>query len=726
MAVNFANLFTRKSTPADDRSSEARHPPFAEQTRRRTSGAAEESRDGAYGPDQAVRPPGFRRDRVDPDDAAVETLREGRRRLRPLGGDCIVGLFYLPELDPPDGDPPDGELPDSDRTSGDRARSDVPRAAPTSAGQRALLDQVIALVGARHRRRGATVGRGGPGEVIVVRPARAGRSAEGALDQIVRTIAGHEFAVEGRRLRVTPAPGYVQVDEAADDAMVIRRARLAAQHAARQLDLVPVGYHPAMEARAGRLRRPLRDRLRPGEGLQILLSTALCVGVPFLVYSALFAHGIDPTAVVFGFLVVALVGTALTIYLEQLAALEAERCPAAPAAPFPPASAVIAAYLPNESATIVETVRAFLRLDYPGPLRVILAYNTPRRLPVEDVLHRIAAADPRLLLVHVADSTSKAQNVNAAVPLVTGEFVGIFDADHHPAPDSFERAWRWLSNGAAVVQGHCVIRNGSDSRVSRTVAVEFESIYAVSHPGRARMHGFGIFGGSNGYWRTDLLHQIRMRGSMLTEDIDASLRTVLRGGRIVSDPELVSYELAPTTVPALWRQRMRWAQGWYQASRRHLHRALGSGDLNARQKVGLFWLLGWREIYPWLSLQIYPLIVFSLLHPKAGQGFRLNISLYVVAAFFSTLVGPIQAVFAFALADPSIRRHPGWFVRFAMANIVYSEFKNVIARLAPIKELLRDREWHVTPRTEAAPHGAGEGAGFPYADEAERYAQAPS
>jgi cellulose synthase/poly-beta-1,6-N-acetylglucosamine synthase-like glycosyltransferase len=212
------------------------------------------------------------------------------------------------------------------------------------------------------------------------------------------------------------------------------------------------------------------------------------------------------------------------------------------------------------------------------------------------------------------------------------------------------------------------------------------------------MHGFGIFGGSNGYWRTDLLHQTRMRGSMLTEDIDASLRTVIAGGRIVSDPGLVSYELAPTTLPALWRQRMRWAQGWSQVSRRHLWKAVGSPALTIRQKLGLAWLLGWREVYPWLSPQIYPLILFGLLHPVPGDGFRLNVSLYLLAALFSTMVSPTQALFAYALADPTIRRRRRWFGEFCLVNIVYSEFKNVIARLAPVKELLREHDWHVTPR----------------------------
>ncbi|CAM5304100.1 hypothetical protein SANTM175S_09801 [Streptomyces antimycoticus] len=87
-----------------------------------------------------------------------------------------------------------------------------------------------------------------------------------------------------------------------------------------------------------------------------------------------------------------------------------------------------------------------------------------------------------------------------------GEFVGIFDADHHPVPDAFQHAWHWLSGGYDVVQGlDCVIRNGESSWVSKLVGVEFEAIYAVSHPGRTRLYTFGVFGGSNGFWRTDLL-----------------------------------------------------------------------------------------------------------------------------------------------------------------------------------------------------------------------------
>jgi len=419
---------------------------------------------------------------------------------------------------------------------------------------------------------------------------------------------------------------------------------------------------------------------------------------------ALDSVGIDVTRPVYYVVVAALLLTGVLIWVEGFQALDPERPPEDAALPFPPASAVIAAYLPNEAATIVETVEAFLRLEYPGPLQIVLAYNTPRPMPVESALSEIARRDRRFIPYRVEESTSKAQNVNAALGQVTGEFVGVFDADHHPAPDAFHRAWRWLASGYDVVQGHCVVRNGDASWVSRTVAVEFESIYAVSHPGRTRLHRFGIFGGSNGYWRTDLLRKVRMHGFMLTEDIDSSLRVIEAGGKIASDPALVSRELAPTTLPALWNQRMRWAQGWFQVSRKHLRLGWGAPSLTRRQKLGFTLLLGWRELYPWLSLQILPLVCFFAW--KAGGVTHLNllIPLFFLTTAFTLSVGPGQTYFAHRLAVPEIRRRGAWFLAYlVVSSVFYTEWKNVISRVAQIKELTGDRQWKVTPRTTLSP-----------------------
>jgi DNA-binding response OmpR family regulator/cellulose synthase/poly-beta-1,6-N-acetylglucosamine synthase-like glycosyltransferase len=546
------------------------------------------------------------------------------------------------------------------------------------------------------------------GSFALLLPESDGAGVERRLQRLTESIATARPTVGGERVSITPVVGFASLEEGADGEQALQWAGLALQHAATHLDLRPVAYVPQMlpayvELTAGqpaRAPRPLLERLRTP--LQIAVTVLVGMVVPYALYLLAHRAGVDVVSVAYVVVVVSLLVTGAAIWVEGLLALDPVQPPPAPpeldeTAQYPPATALVAAYLPNEAATVVETVEAFLRVDYPGDYQVVLAYNTPVDLPVEAVLARIADRDPRLVLVRVPGSSSKAQNVNAAMAVVTGEFTGVFDADHHPEPDSFRRAWRWIADGYDVVQGHPVVRNGDASWVARTVAVEFEMIYGVSHPGRARLHGFGIFGGSNGYWRTELLRQTRFRGSMMTEDIDSALRVVEAGHRIGSDPYLITRELAPTTLSQLWDQRMRWAQGWFQVSLGHLRAGLRSRTLTTQQKLGFLFLLGWREVYPWLSLQMFPVVAFYL---TVGEDLDWFVPVFVLTTLFTTSVGPSQTLFAYRQADPEIRKHRRWFLAYlVVATVFYTEWKNVIGRVAQVKQLMRETSWKVTPRT---------------------------
>ncbi|MDP9466052.1 MAG: glycosyltransferase [Actinomycetota bacterium] len=546
------------------------------------------------------------------------------------------------------------------------------------------------------------------GAFALLLPESDSAGVERRLQRLAESIATARPLVGGEHISITPVVGFTSLEEGADGQQALEWAGLAMQHAATHLDLRPVAYAPEMlpayaELAAAQPAGALHLRLeRLRLPLQIAVTVVLGMVVPYALYLLADHAGFDVVSVAYVVVVASLLVTGVAIWVEGLLALDPVQPPPSPqeldgTAEYPAATALVAAYLPNEAATVVETVEAFLRVDYPGDLQVVLAYNTPVDLPVEAVLARIAERDPRLVLVRVPRSTSKAQNVNTAMAVVTGEMTGVFDADHHPEPDSFRRAWRWLADGYDIVQGHPVIRNGDASWVARMVAVEFEMIYGVSHPGRAKLHGFGIFGGSNGYWRTELLRQTRFRGSMMTEDIDSALRVVEAGYRIGSDPFLITRELAPTTLSQLWNQRMRWAQGWFQVSLGHLRAGLSSRTLTPQQKFGFLFLLGWREVYPWLSLQMFPIVAFYL---TAGKDLNWFVPVFVLTTLFTITVGPSQTLFAYRQADPEIRKHRRWFLaHLVLATCFYTEWKNVIGRVAQVKQVIRESSWKVTPRT---------------------------
>ncbi|KAL1598666.1 hypothetical protein SLS60_007806 [Paraconiothyrium brasiliense] len=282
---------------------------------------------------------------------------------------------------------------------------------------------------------------------------------------------------------------------------------------------------------------------------------------------------------------------------------------------------IIVAYLPNERDIIMDRVNYLCtQIVYPvDRIRINCVYNTPVPIePLETELVDLQDIYPQLRVLKVPGSKSKADNLNYFFTLNTGaDVIGIFDADHYPHPHNP----RWAAERFAgdsevnIVQGRCIIYNSRDSWLTRLIAIEFDKIYAVSHPGRALMMDFGLFCGSNGYWRAPLLREHRMHGEMLTEDIDSALRAVKKNVKAVHEVNCVSYELAPSEFQGFWKQRLRWAQGWAQASLVHMPMVWDKPEQGTRsftKRFGVFSLLAVRELSYYLITQ-YSCLVLSML-----------------------------------------------------------------------------------------------------------------
>jgi cellulose synthase/poly-beta-1,6-N-acetylglucosamine synthase-like glycosyltransferase/FixJ family two-component response regulator/GGDEF domain-containing protein len=603
---------------------------------------------------------------VDVESFAFEVDRELSRASRG-GRGGLLAVVDLPSLE------------SVETMLGDRERRKV---LETLAGAMRQAAEPIDLLGATRS-----------GDLAILLPDVDLKTGARRLYAMAERAAGLTTEVAGFKIRPVPMIGFVEFERGGtlDSPTALNRAATASREAGSIQDLQPHRWQPPPRSKRRTDHHPSRELI------QVAATMVLGLGLPFLVYRWFDQAGYDISWGVYIAVVVGLVTTAALIWTEGFYAASHPGAPGVAAAPEPPATAIICAYLPNEAGTIVETVEHFMKIDYQAGLQVILAYNTPRDLAVENELIEIADRYPNLLLVRVPNSNSKAQNLNAGMARATGEFVGIFDADHHPDLDAFHRAWRWLSNGYSAVQGHCLVRNGDVSFLARMVSVEFESIYAVSHPGRYLRDQFGVFGGSNGYWRTDALHLTRMRGSMLTEDIDASMRLLKAGGLIASDPLLISRELATTTAVQIWNQRLRWAQGWFQVSIRHVFKMLQLPHFTFRQKLGIFNLLLQREVYPWISLQIFPLAAFWILR---GDALNRLVPIFVATTIFTASVGPGTVWFAYRLAHPDIKKHRSWFWQYLFFSLfIYTEVKNIIARVAQLKQAMGETSWRVTPRS---------------------------
>lgn len=320
---------------------------------------------------------------------------------------------------------------------------------------------------------------------------------------------------------------------------------------------------------------------------------------------------------------------------------------------LPTIDLVIVAYLPNEKDIIRDQVLyAIEELNYPSNrLRINLVYNTPQPIePLESQLSALAEKIANLRIIKVPGSRSKADNLNYFLSHVEADrdLIGIFDTDHSPHPNNPRwAAERFLADGTVdIVQGRCVVHNTNESFQAKMIAIEFDKIYAISHPGRQRAFGFGLFCGSNGYWKADFLKAHGMNGNMLVEDIDSALRAYSKGKIAVHDMNVISYEMAPNNFGAFWKQRLRWAQGWTQASIKHLPsiwrspQSVGGAShakRSAVERFGLISLLFVREISYYL-VTLHTCLVASFIitewpHSVAGL-VRLIFFRYPMAEWF--------------------------------------------------------------------------------------------
>ena len=304
--------------------------------------------------------------------------------------------------------------------------------------------------------------------------------ARDALDEIAKKITSVPFSALGERVLLTPATGFAMLSDTQSAPDLIRAVESARALSMLNLHLDPERWDSTanpLDAPADRTKTWATVKAKLRTPMQIGLTFVIAWVLPFMFYVGIDALGLDLIFPIYLFLVSSLVLTGAFILAEGVMALKQKEPPEIPSKPYPKASALIAAYMPNEAATVIETIDAFLAIDYPNDLQIILAYNTPA---IRFLSKSISIASPLNIQtssrVRIVGSNSKAQNVNAALSMADGEFIGMFDADHQPRPDAFTRAWRWIDDGYDVVQGHCLTRNGDACWLAKMIAVEFESI----------------------------------------------------------------------------------------------------------------------------------------------------------------------------------------------------------------------------------------------------------
>ncbi|MCA1689562.1 MAG: glycosyltransferase family 2 protein, partial [Actinobacteria bacterium] len=323
---------------------------------------------------------------------------------------------------------------------------------------------------------------------------------------------------------------------------------------------------------------------------------------------AIFAYFI----LVNGFLLILLTGSALELRRHRREVwLESNwRILSSPAAPT--ISMLAPAY--NEAATVSESVRSLLTLRYPN-LEVVLVNDGSTDATI-DVLRRDFELVPILpiyrrrvesaairgiyrsrvrpdLVVVDKENGGKADALNAALNVASGELVCAIDADTIIEPDAMIKMARPFIgvNGHLVVAAGGTIRavNGSKVRQGRVVephtprrfvpavqAVEYLRAFLTGRLGWNRLGGNLIISGAFGIFRREATIEAGgYERATVGEDMELVARLRKRGierngpRRVEFIPDPVAWTEVPESLRVLGRQRDRWHRGLADVLWRH-------------------------------------------------------------------------------------------------------------------------------------------------------------
>ncbi len=266
----------------------------------------------------------------------------------------------------------------------------------------------------------------------------------------------------------------------------------------------------------------------------------------------------------------------------------------------------------NEAATMGESVRALLTLEYPN-LEIVLVNDGSTDETLETLVHHFelqpiypvyrhvvatkavralyrSGLHPGLVVVD-KDNGGKADALNAGLNLATGALVCAIDADTLIEPDALLRIVQpFLSredivasggtirvvNGSRVQAGRVVVPRAPRKPVAGLQAVEYLRAFLFGRLGWNRLGGNLIISGAFGLFRRDALRAI---GGYQVDSIGEDMELVVRlrragieraeASRVVFVPEPVAWTEAPESLRVLGRQRDRWQRGLVDVLWRH-------------------------------------------------------------------------------------------------------------------------------------------------------------
>ncbi|WP_286237446.1 glycosyltransferase [Neptuniibacter halophilus] len=290
----------------------------------------------------------------------------------------------------------------------------------------------------------------------------------------------------------------------------------------------------------------------------------------------------------------------------------------------------------NEEVGIIRTIESVLATHYPG-LEVIVindgSTDNTHSLITDFLAGQPASGEARVRYLPL-ENGGKANALNQALPLASGEIIITIDADSLMHPKAIENLVRPFADPeVAAAAGNVAIGNRY-AGLGLIQQLEYLCGFFMKRADSV-FNAVYIIGGAAAAYRTDILRQEGgFDHSIITEDIELSTRLLARGYKCRYAPNAIIYTEGPSDLKGLCNQRLRWKYGRFQTF--YKHRSLFFNSSQSRNRY-LSWLLLPTALYAeiLLFLELPLLTAFFAYVAITGDYLSLGLAICLISLLIS-------------------------------------------------------------------------------------------
>ena len=230
----------------------------------------------------------------------------------------------------------------------------------------------------------------------------------------------------------------------------------------------------------------------------------------------------------------------------------------------------------NEESVVKLPVKSVLMSKYPAECRevIVLADNCTDR--TAERAREAGATVWEKTVPSAGKGDVLAWGIDKVVSSGKYDAIAVFDADNIASDGWFDAMNDALQDGETVVTGRRCSSNARASLISGWYTVYWDMMNELSNRVRTNIGLSGKLTGTGFAFLISALGPEGWKTRTMVEDVEFTVQTNIRGGRVTYVPEADYADEQPETVQYMWRQLRRWATGGWQVARTYMLPWLGA------------------------------------------------------------------------------------------------------------------------------------------------------